>query len=418
MGYILIKQNGKDQYFVNEYIIDSVDDLQTINVTSVSPGSKAYLLKDNKKYIYILDTQKLWKYAGEEGGGGGGGGGTTDYSDLSNKPKINSITLEGNKNSAQLGLQDELNFTYKDTGSPLEIVDYPSRSDFPATGDSHIIYHALDTNIYYEWTGTTYQEVYGTLALGETEHTAYRGDRGKTAYDTSQSNKTKIENLEGLKYQTIQYNSSTGVLSFWKNDGTGAADFTVTIPEGVDISGKLDKLNGSAADEGKVVIVGADGEIVVMSNVMLSDLATKQELNDAIIGIFVPINELPTASASTMGKIYLVPNANGTKDEYVTIRSGSVGSYTYSWEEIGTTDIDLSGYVPTSRTIAGVDLVDNVTKSELLAALNIEDGANKTVVDLENNSITADTVTMSQIWTGKDYRTATMSEVRAIFPIN
>lgn len=34
----------------------------------------------------------------------GSSGGSTDYSDLSNKPKINSVTLSGNKTSAQLGL--------------------------------------------------------------------------------------------------------------------------------------------------------------------------------------------------------------------------------------------------------------------------------------------------------------------------
>ena len=33
-------------------------------------------------------------------GGGGGGGGTSDYSDLSNKPQINSVTLTGNKTGA------------------------------------------------------------------------------------------------------------------------------------------------------------------------------------------------------------------------------------------------------------------------------------------------------------------------------
>lgn len=37
-------------------------------------------------------------------GGGGGGGGTSDYSDLSNKPQINSVTLTGNKTGADLGL--------------------------------------------------------------------------------------------------------------------------------------------------------------------------------------------------------------------------------------------------------------------------------------------------------------------------
>ena len=44
-------------------------------------------------------------------------------------------------------------------------------------------------------------------------------------------------------------------------------------------------------------------------------------------------------------------------------------------------DVDLSGYVPTSRTIAGVDLKDNVTKAELLTALNVADGATKVTTD-------------------------------------
>lgn len=36
-------------------------------------------------------------------------------------------------------------------------------------------------------------------------------------------------------------------------------------------------------------------------------------------------------------------------------------------------------YVPLTRTVAGVDLADNITKTELLAALNVADGANKYV---------------------------------------
>lgn len=41
---------------------------------------------------------------------GGGGGGTDSYSDLTNKPKINSVTLSGNKTSAQLGLVGDVQF--------------------------------------------------------------------------------------------------------------------------------------------------------------------------------------------------------------------------------------------------------------------------------------------------------------------
>ena len=39
-----------------------------------------------------------------EQGGGGGGGGTDDYNDLNNKPKINSVTLSGNKSLSDLGI--------------------------------------------------------------------------------------------------------------------------------------------------------------------------------------------------------------------------------------------------------------------------------------------------------------------------
>ena len=41
--------------------------------------------------------------------GGGGGGGSTDYDDLTNKPKINNVELSGNKSLNDLGLASETN---------------------------------------------------------------------------------------------------------------------------------------------------------------------------------------------------------------------------------------------------------------------------------------------------------------------
>ena len=46
-------------------------------------------------------------YLNKIANGSGGGGGTSDYSDLSNKPQINSTELSGNKTSSDLGLQSE-----------------------------------------------------------------------------------------------------------------------------------------------------------------------------------------------------------------------------------------------------------------------------------------------------------------------
>lgn len=59
------------------------------------------------------------------------------------------------------------------------------------TPESDKIYVILSEGEYqnktYRWSGTTYAVIGNDLALGETASTAYRGDRGKTAYDHSQS---------------------------------------------------------------------------------------------------------------------------------------------------------------------------------------------------------------------------------------
>lgn len=66
------------------------------------------------------------------------------------------------------------------------IEEYDNLAAFPTTGEEGKIYVAKDTNITYRWTGSQYVEISPSLALGETATTAYRGDRGKVAYDHSQ----------------------------------------------------------------------------------------------------------------------------------------------------------------------------------------------------------------------------------------
>ena len=54
------------------------------------------------------------------------------------------------------------------------------------TGETGKIYVDLSTEKTYRWSGSLFVEISESLALGETSSTAYRGDRGKTAYDHSQ----------------------------------------------------------------------------------------------------------------------------------------------------------------------------------------------------------------------------------------
>ena len=68
-----------------------------------------------------------------------------------------------------------------------DVLEYATLAGFPSTGESGKIYVAINTNLTYRWSGTAYVEISKSLALGETPDTAYRGDRGKTAYDHSQT---------------------------------------------------------------------------------------------------------------------------------------------------------------------------------------------------------------------------------------
>jgi len=114
----------------------------------------------------------------------------TAHQDISGKM---NASLKGAANGVA-----ELDSTGKVPSSQLpsyvdDVLEYDSQSAFPTTGEAGKIYVAKDTNKTYRWSGTAYVEISPSLALGETSSTAYRGDRGKTAYDHSQSTHARTD---------------------------------------------------------------------------------------------------------------------------------------------------------------------------------------------------------------------------------
>lgn len=110
------------------------------------------------------------------------------------------------------------------------------------------------------------------------------------------------------------------------------------------------------------------GAVTVLAPTADMNPATKQYVDTAINTVkqfeYQVVGELPPASQETMGKIYLVAHSHNPNDgqpdsydEFITVLSGS----TYKWERIGNTDIDLSGYVPTTRKINGKALTSDIT---------------------------------------------------------
>lgn len=97
-----------------------------------------------------------------------------------------------------------------------DVIEKPSRAEFPEPGESGKIYVAQDTNITYRWSGTGYVEISESLALGETAGTAFRGDHGKLAYEHSQSSGnphgTTAEDI-GIFIEQTTGNSENAVMS-------------------------------------------------------------------------------------------------------------------------------------------------------------------------------------------------------------
>lgn len=52
-----------------------------------------------------------------------GGGGTSDYSDLSNKPSINGVTLSGNKTTSDLGISSPISYSTSEQDTGLKWID-------------------------------------------------------------------------------------------------------------------------------------------------------------------------------------------------------------------------------------------------------------------------------------------------------
>ena len=143
---------------------------KSINVTAASVGAAAASHSHTKSQITDFPTSmpasdvKAWAKA-------------------DTKPSYGFSEITGSLDVSKLsGIIDSSHLpSYVD-----DVVEYTSSSTFPTEGEASKIYVDLTTNKIYRWSGSAYVVISETIALGETSSSAYRGDRGKIAYDHSQ----------------------------------------------------------------------------------------------------------------------------------------------------------------------------------------------------------------------------------------
>ena len=160
-----------------------------------------------------------------------------NFSSLTEKP----TTLEG------YGITDGLNSSLKGSVNGLaeldsvgkvpsaqlpsyvdDVLEFANSSNFPLTGETGKIYVTINTNKTYRWSGSGYVEISPSLALGETSSTAYRGDRGKTAYDHSQLTSGNPHNVTKsyVGLSNVYNPTAYGGISYGGGAGESGVSFT------------------------------------------------------------------------------------------------------------------------------------------------------------------------------------------------
>lgn len=135
-----------------------------------------------------------------------------------------------------------------------DVIEAANFAALPATGEAGKIYVTLDDNKTYRWGGSAYVEISASLALGETQGTAYEGSKGKANADA-------IANLQSDKADKDEDAVEGNFAAFDANgnpvdSGHKHSDY---ITSHQDISGKADKV--ASATAGNFAGLDANGNL-------------------------------------------------------------------------------------------------------------------------------------------------------------
>jgi hypothetical protein len=223
------------------------------------------------------------------------------------------------------------------------------------TGETGKIYVDLSTNKTYRWSGSAFVTISDTIALGETSSTAYRGDRGKTAYDHSQSTHARTDATK-----TAASTTNGNILI---ND----TETTVyTHPSGTNPHGttKSDVGLGNVGNFKAVSTVASQG----LSTTEQTNARTNIGLNKAIISG----SQTTTSTTDGGSNVYTFTDASGSTST-LTVKNGSKGS-TGSTGATGTS-ISSVTQTTTSTADAGTNVITVTLSDGTSSTFNVKNGS-------------------------------------------
>lgn len=196
--------------------------------------------------------------------GGGTGGGTTDYNDLSNKPRLGGVTLEGNKTLDDIGAQPKGNYL-TDVPQASSTIIGGIKAESASTEDTVPVKIKSDGTL----AVPTYPEV-GSGTGGIT--VSYDAERQAIVFTSSSGGGNDVISQEQIQQAVNAYLEDNPV--------SGMTDEQVQQLNQVvaDVAEKLNSNFGSD-NAGKYLVVGDDGEIIVSDAPVISDDQVKTAVN-------------------------------------------------------------------------------------------------------------------------------------------
>jgi hypothetical protein len=189
-----------------------------------------------------------------------------------------------------------------------DVLEFANLASFPATGESGKIYIAIDTNLTYRWGGSSYVVMSSSLALGETSSTAYRGDRGKIAYDHSQAT--------GNPHGTTKSDIGLGNV-----ENTSDLNKPISTATQAALNNKQDKLTNPITGTGttnkisKFTANGVIGDSIIYEN--NNSISIGDDVSDARLRV-------KAQGALSTDIVFRVRNSTDTKDFLVVTGAGEV----------------------------------------------------------------------------------------------
>lgn len=242
---------------------------KSVNVTAASVGAYTKSEVDTKlatKYGTDVTRTKNTVLAAPAAANGSASFRALTAADI---PAVNASAITGTIAAANLP-------SYVD-----DVLEYNGTANFPATGETGKIYTDTSTNKIYRWGGSSYVVISDTIALGETSATAYRGDRGKIAYDHSQKTSGNPHNVtkSDVGLGSVENKSSATIRGeLTKANVTTALGYTPPTTNTTYSAGTGISLSGTTFSNSGVRSVatgGTNGTISVNTNGTAANVAVK-----------------------------------------------------------------------------------------------------------------------------------------------